>query len=100
MKQLTQNEIDQVSGGSFNILGNALIGAAALANNILNTPLISSVGQVFSAIGGPLTVIHQAADSTGYAASLATVSLGKALGGTGSVTYHYEKERAESLYYF
>ena len=48
--ELKQEEIDEVSGaGSF--LGDAIIGGVNLFNQTLNTPLISSVGVIFSAVG-------------------------------------------------
>lgn len=99
MRVLNSAEVQNISGGGA-LIGNALIGSVQLGNNFLNTPLISSVGTVFSAIGGPLTLIHQAADLGGYGLSLAVAGLGSALGGTGSVNYHYLVDQAKGQYYF
>ena len=94
--ELKQEEIDEVSGAG-TLIGDGIIGAVNGFNQILNTPIISSVGQVFSAVG--LGLVHQAADSTGLAASKVGVALGRALGGTISETpNHYEKEQGQGLY--
>ncbi len=94
--ELKQEEIDEVSGaGSF--LGDAIIGGVNLFNQTLNTPLISSVGVIFSAVG--LGLVHQAADTTGLIGSKIGIALGRALGGDAPVTQnHYEKESSEGLY--
>ena len=94
--ELKQEEINEVSGaGSF--LGDAIINGVNLFNKTLNSPLISSVGVVFSAVG--LGLVHQVADSTGLAASKLGISLGRALGGdVAESTNHYEKEKDAGLY--
>ncbi|ENX35233.1 hypothetical protein F889_00900 [Acinetobacter colistiniresistens] len=96
LKELSLEEINQVSGaGTF--IGDSIITAVNLGNQFLNNPLISSVGVVFSAVG--LGLVHQAADTTGYAASKAGIALGRALGGDVAETQnHYEKEKGEGLY--
>lgn len=94
--ELKQEEIDEVSGAG-SLIGDAIIGGVNLFNQTLNTPLISSVGKVFSAVG--LGLVHQAADSTGLIGSKLGIALGRALGGDAPVTQnHYEKESADGLY--
>ncbi|WP_224971781.1 hypothetical protein [Acinetobacter oleivorans] len=96
LKELNQEEIKVVSGAG-TLIGDSLIGAANLGNQFLNTPLISSVGVVFSGVG--LGLVHQAADTTGLIASKTLVGLGNALGGDIPETQnHYEKELSEGLY--
>ncbi len=94
--ELKQEEINEVSGaGSF--LGDSVLNVVNGFNQILNTPLISSVGQVFSGVG--LGIVHQVADSTGLVGSKLGTALGQALGGDVALTEnHYEKEKAEGLY--
>ncbi|MEC7118463.1 MAG: hypothetical protein VXW65_00970 [Pseudomonadota bacterium] len=99
---LNAQELDQVSGGFFQALtaplGSAIIGGVYAGNAALNTPLISSVGEVLNFFGGgPL---HQIPDLGGYLVSIAGLELGQALGGTGSGTLHYEKEKAAGQYNF
>lgn len=94
--ELKQEEINEVSGAG-TLLGDGIITAANGFNRILNTPLISSVGVVFSGVG--LGLVHQAADSTGLVASKAGIGLGRALGGTVAETpNHYQKEQSEGQY--
>ena len=94
--ELKQEEIDEVSGAG-TLLGDGIITAVNGFNQILNTPLISSVGVIFSGVG--LGLVHQAADSTGLIASKLGIALGRALGGTVAETpNHYEKENAEGQY--
>lgn len=96
IKELTEEEIDQVSGA---FLGNILICTANVFNSILNTRLVSAVGEGFSAIG--LGVVHQLADTTGLIASKTLVAVGQAIGGDLSVTQnHYDKESKAGLYRF
>lgn len=94
--ELKQEEIDEVSGaGTF--LGDSIINAVNGFNQILNTPLISSVGVVFSGVG--LGLVHQLADTTGLVGSKVGLALGRALGGDVPETQnHYEKEKAEGQY--
>lgn len=94
--ELKSEEIEEVSGaGSF--LGDSIINGVNLFNQTLNSPLISSVGAVFSGVG--LGIVHQAADSTGLFASKALIGLGNALGGDVAETQnHYEKESAGGYY--
>ncbi len=80
------------SGGLLGSLGSGLIGAASASNTILNTPAMSSVGQTFNKIGLGLPLVHLAADSCGYACFKGMETVGRALGGKGSVDYHFEKE--------
>lgn len=96
MKELTLDEIDSVSGaglisGLFSFAGNVVIDGVKVANDVLNTTLISSVGRTFDAVG--LSSIHFAADSIGYAAFRAIAGVGSILGGDASrIDYHYDWE--------
>ncbi|PJG67526.1 hypothetical protein [Acinetobacter seifertii] len=96
LKELNLEEIEQVSGAG-TLLGDSIINAVNAGNQFLNTPLISSVGVVFSAVG--LGLVHQLADTTGYVASKVGIAAGQALGGNVAETQnHYEKEDSEGLY--
>lgn len=91
IRELNAAEIGQVSGAGF--LGNALYGAVSAANQVLNTPLISSVGQAFNRLGPVGVLIHRTADTGGYLAFLAVASVGTAFGGSGApIPYHYNTE--------
>lgn len=94
--ELKQEEIEEVSGaGTF--IGDSIINGVNLFNQTLNSPLISSVGAVFSGVG--LGIVHQIADSTGLAASKGLIGLGRLLGGDVAETpNHYEKESAGGYY--
>lgn len=95
LHELNQEEIAQVSGAGF--IGNTLIGTANVFNQVLNTRLISSVGEVFSGVG--LGLVHQVADTTGLVASKALVGLGRLLGGDLPESQnHYQKESSDGLY--
>ncbi len=70
----------------------SLIDGVAAVNDLLNTPIVSWIGQTADRIGFGLKEVHFTADAIGYAASKAAANLGAALGGTGSVDYHFEKK--------
>ncbi|MNG82881.1 hypothetical protein [Serratia inhibens] len=96
MKELTAGEVEIVSGaglisGAVGFVGDVVIDTVKLSNDVLNTRTISSVGQVFNAVG--LGSIHNAADSIGYAAFKTVAGVGSLLGGDASrIEYHYENE--------
>lgn len=95
--ELTADEIDAVSGATLlGSLGTALYGANYAVNSVLNTPLISSVGQTFNLFPPVGTAIHQAADTGGYVVFRGAEALSAALGGTdgglGPIPYHYNTE--------
>ncbi len=88
MRELTSDEVEEVSGG---FLGAVVIDVVKLANDFLNTSTVSSVGKAFDFVG--LGSIHYAADSLGYALFKAVGGIGSLLGGDQSnITYHYEHE--------
>lgn len=94
---LSAEEIDQVSGAGLlgNLLGSVLHTANVVVNEVLNTPIISSVGQAFNLLGPVGQGIHQAADTAGYLVFTAVESVATAVGGPqGSVPYHYNTEWA------
>jgi hypothetical protein len=80
------------SGGFFGGIGDSIINADNAMNRMLNSRMLSSVGQTFNKIGFGLPLVHLAADSLGYAAFKGIEGLGRMLGGKGSVDYHFEKE--------
>ncbi|CAI1753875.1 hypothetical protein AB6864_11665 [Serratia proteamaculans] len=96
MKELTAVEVEIVSGAGIisdtvGFAGDVVIDTVKLSNDALNTRTISSVGQVFNAVG--LGGIHNVADSLGYAAFKTVAGVGSLLGGDASrIEYHYEKE--------
>ena len=95
LHELNQDEISQVTGAG--LVGNTLIGTVNVFNQVLNTKLISSVGEVFSGVG--LGLVHQVADTTGLVASKTLVGLGRLLGGDLPESQnHYEKESSEGYY--
>lgn len=73
-------------------IGSAIIGGVSKCNDLLNTPLVSSVGQIFNKFGLCGKLCHLAPDLGGYAVSRMVAGVGKALGGTGSPDYHFEHE--------
>jgi hypothetical protein len=83
---------DACSKGIASSIGNAIIGCVSKVNDLLNTPLISSLGQTFNKFGPVGQLIHLVPDLGGYAASKATAGVGEALGGSGSPNYHFEHE--------
>mgnify|MGYP006934742174 CR=1 FL=1 len=93
---LSLEEVDQVSGAAGplgSLIGGVLHGANVLINQVLNTPLVSSVGQTFNQFGPIGTGIHQAADTAGYAVFRGLEGLATAIGGPqGSVPYHFNTE--------
>jgi len=95
MQELSLQEATQVSGAG-TLIGDAIIGIDNLANQFLNTTLVSSVGKLFDAVD-PLTfgisgAIHQAADLAGYTVFRTVEVIGNLLGGEGTVNYHYPTE--------
>jgi hypothetical protein len=95
MQELSLQEATQVSGAG-TLIGDAIIGIDNLANQFLNTTLVSSVGKLFDAVD-PLTLgisgaIHQAADLAGYTVFRTVEVIGNLLGGEGTVEYHYPTE--------
>lgn len=102
MKELNTAEIEIVSGAGIisdtasfvsGFAGDVIVDTVKLANDALNTRLISSVGQGFNAIGFGLGAVHNVADSLGYAAFKSVAAVGSLLGGDASrIEYHYEKE--------
>jgi hypothetical protein len=78
--------------GVLSSIGSAIIGCVSKGNELLNTPLISSVGQIFNQFGICGRACHLAPDLAGYAVSKLAIGIGKALGGTGSPDYHFEHE--------
>ena len=78
IKELTQDELHQVSGA--NLIGNLFIQSGNAINNFLNIPFISSFGHAFSVAGWG--VPHGIVDLSGYTASKALTTTGKLLGGT------------------
>lgn len=94
--ELKLEEINQVSGAG-SLIGDSILHGVNGFNQFLNTPLISSVGEVFSGVG--LGIVHQVADSTGLVGSELGTSIGKSLGGDVPLTQnHYEKEKTGGLY--
>lgn len=94
--ELKIEEIEQVSGAG-TLIGNSIIGGVNLFNQVLNTRLISSVGEVFTGVG--LGIVHQIADSTGLVGSKVGIAIGQALGGDlAPTTNHYEKESSGGYY--
>ncbi|WP_312759926.1 hypothetical protein [Pantoea brenneri] len=92
MRELTTNEIENVSGAFlFSFLGETIIDAVKIINDVLNTNLVSSVGRFFDAIG--LGSIHYAADSIGYGIFSAIAGIGALLGGDAErIDYHFNNE--------
>jgi hypothetical protein len=74
------------------LIGSAMIDCVSRSNDFLNTPLISSVGQLFNLAGPCGRLCHVLPDLAGYAVSKAVAGVGRALGGTGSPNYHFEHE--------
>ncbi|MDB5893625.1 MAG: hypothetical protein JWQ88_1156 [Rhodoferax sp.] len=93
---LSSDEIDQVSGaGLLSFFGSALHTVNVVANETLNTAVISSVGQTFNLLGPVGVAIHQAADTGGYLISKGVEAVATAVGGTQDpVPYHYNTEWA------
>lgn len=93
---LSLGEIDQVSGALFgSLFGSVLHSINVVANQALNTTVISSVGQTFNLLGPVGVAIHQAADTGGYRLSTAVEGVATAVGGTQApVPYHYNTEWA------
>ena len=93
---LSADEIGQVAGaGLLSAFGTALHTVHVVANQTLNTSLISSVGQTFNLLGPAGVAIHQGADTGGYLLSTAVESVATAVGGTQPpVPYHYDTEWA------
>lgn len=97
---LSRQEIDAVSGADAGLapLGNLLYAFDYGINQILNTPLISSVGQTFNKFGLLGTAIHFTADSLGYLVFKDLELLAKGIGGSsvgsnlGPIPYHYATE--------
>ncbi len=96
MKELTVNEIEIVAGAgiisdTLGFVGDTIVDAVKVSNDVLNTRLVSSVGQTFNAVG--LGGIHYLADSLGYAAFKTVADVGGLLGGdTSRIDYHFEEE--------
>lgn len=78
--------------GVLGSIGSALIGCVSKSNDLLNTPLVSSVGQLFNKFGLCGKLCHIVPDLCGYAFSKVATGVGQALGGTGSPNYHFEQE--------
>nr|WP_307887686.1 hypothetical protein [Acinetobacter seifertii] len=95
LKELNLEEIEQVSGAG-TLLGDSIINAVNAGNQFLNTPLISSVGVVFSAVG--LGLVHQLADTTGYVASKVGIAVGQALGEMLQKLKTIMKKRTQKVY--
>jgi hypothetical protein len=96
MQELSLQEATQVSGAG-TLIGDLIIGIDNLANEFLNTPLVSSVGAVLFDGLDPLTfgitgAIHQAADLAGYTVFRTVEVIGNLLGGEGTINYHYPTE--------
>lgn len=94
---LSAEEVAQVSGAGLfgSLVGGALHTANVAVNNVLNTPLISSVGQTFNQLGPVGVGIHAAADTGGYLVFQGVEAVATAVGGTqGAVPYHYNTEWA------
>jgi hypothetical protein len=92
---LSAHEIDQVSGAGFfgSLIGSTLHTANVLTNQILNTAVISSVGQTFNLLGPVGIGIHAAADTGGYLVFQTVEAVATAVGGPqGPVPYHYDTE--------
>jgi hypothetical protein len=92
---LSAHEIDQVAGaaGLFGFVGSALHGVNVLANQFLNTPLISSVGPQFDKLGPLGVAIHKTADTGGFIVFQAIEAVATGIGGPqGPVPYHYNTE--------
>nr|WP_315208515.1 hypothetical protein [uncultured Albidiferax sp.] len=92
---LSDHEIDQVSGAGLfgSLIGKTLHTANVVTNQILNTAVISSVGQTFNLLGPVGVAIHVAADTGGYAVFQAVEAVATAVGGPqGPVPYHYNTE--------
>ncbi|MFD1801496.1 hypothetical protein ACFSFZ_04685 [Mixta tenebrionis] len=96
MRELTFAEVEQVAGSGLigdglALVGNGIIFGVKLFNDFLNTPLISSVGTVFDAVG--IGIIHVAADLIGFTIMKAIASVGIILGGDDSwVNYHWNAQ--------
>lgn len=94
MRDLSNNEIASVSGGTKGLLafiGDAIIDGVKLTNDVFNTHTVSAVGQTADKIG--LGGLHHALDSVGYAVSKIVAEFGALLGGDASrVDYHYDEE--------
>ncbi|WP_168795088.1 hypothetical protein [Paraburkholderia aromaticivorans] len=84
--------------GVMSSIGSVIIGCVSKCNDLLNSPLVSSVGQIFNKFGLCGQLCHLVPDLGGYAVSKAVAGFGEALGGTGSPDYHFEHEwvRGES----
>lgn len=94
---LSAHEIDQVSGAGLfsSLIGSTLHTANVLTNQILNTAVISSVGQTFNLLGPVGTGIHVAADTGGYLLFQTVEAVAVALDGPQDpVPYHYDTEWA------
>lgn len=95
MKELNTAEIEIVSGAGIisdtasfvsGFAGDVIIDTVKLANDALNTRLISSVGQGFNAIGFGLGAVHNVADSLGYAAFKSVAAVGSCWAGMQAVS--------------
>lgn len=92
---LSAHEIDQVSGAGLlgSLVGSTLHTANVVTNQVLNTAVISSVGQTFNLLGPVGVAIHSAADTGGFAVFQAVEAVATAVGGPqGPVPYHYYTE--------
>ncbi|MEJ4046500.1 hypothetical protein [Erwinia sp. SLM-02] len=96
MREITTQEIMLVSGAGFcsdlmHFAGNVVIDGVKVANDVLNTTLVSSVGKTFDRFG--LGSVHNLADSVGYSISKSIAGIGSLMGGDASrITYHYDWE--------
>ncbi|MEX3936057.1 hypothetical protein AB4Y32_30410 [Paraburkholderia phymatum] len=70
--------------GLLGSLGSGLIDCVSACNDLLNTRLISSVGQIFNKCGPCGRLTHFGADLAGYATFKSVAGIGEALGGKGS----------------
>ncbi|WP_246757941.1 hypothetical protein ACMGGR_05965 [Erwinia sp. BNK-24-b] len=95
MKELGFSEMDQVAGASFSgittYIGNAIIDAVMISNDIFNMSVVYSVGRFFDSVG--FGSFHYTLDSWGYSLSKLVAGIGTALGGDDSrIAYHFDEE--------
>jgi len=87
MRQLDERELDRVNGG---FIGTALIAGVNAGNAFFNA--VAPIGLALNQLGPGVAAAHQRVDASIYAAYKATAALGYALGGVGTVNYHYTSE--------
>lgn len=91
MRELNECDVERVHGGTNSVLGSVLIAGVAAVNGLQDA--VAPLALAVTGLGGAgLAAAHKGADGLIYGVSRALVGFGQALGGSGTVSYHYVNE--------